>query len=115
MRHSSAAARRAVFAQPRRQPISDYRLRFYNHDESLAFLKTLRCVDDERAIELSRDEQYDGRALELWQGSRRVARFVIRERAARIEPDDGRGAAETTDNPAAVGPAAQGKGQTWTP
>ena len=115
MRHSSAAARRAVFAQPRRQPISDYRLRFYNHDESLAFLKTLRCVDDERAIELSTDEQYDGRALELWQGNRRVARFVIRERTAKIELDDGRRAAETGGKPAAVRPAVQGKGRSWTP
>ena len=87
MRARSAAPREVALRAHPGRPLSDYRLHFYNHDASLAFLKTLTCVDDERAINLSAGEEYDGQSLELWHGSRMVARFAIRQRRARLEHD----------------------------
>ena len=88
MRVESGVGREAAArARPIKQSATDYRLHYYNHDASLAFLKTLTCADDQRAIKLAADEEYDGRSLELWQGSRIVARFAIRQRRAKIEHD----------------------------
>jgi hypothetical protein len=60
--------------------MSEYRLYFYDRGRSLVFLKTLVCADDVAAIKCSADKHYDGRAMELWDRSRKVADFGVKDR-----------------------------------
>ena len=54
--------------------MTDYRLYFLNAEGRIRHAVEFRCVDDEAAAKLVQ-EHADGRAMELWQGPRCVAKY----------------------------------------
>jgi hypothetical protein len=54
--------------------VTDYRLYFLNAEGRIRHAVEIQCEDDEAATKLVQ-QHADGRAMELWQGARCVAKY----------------------------------------